>query len=46
MKNLDKDTFIVRSNTIHNNKYSYKKNNFSTIKDKVLITCPLHGEFE
>lgn len=44
---LTKDNFIERANTIHNNKYNYDKvGNITKVKDKVIIICPEHGEFE
>lgn len=44
-KGLTTSQFIERSNKIHNNKYDYTKSIYSTIFDKVIITCPIHGEF-
>lgn len=38
--------FIKRANEIHNNKYDYSKVIFKTNKDKVIIICPIHGDFE
>lgn len=39
------DTFVTRSQTIHSNKYTYEKVEYVNIKVKVLITCPIHGDF-
>lgn len=40
------EKFIRISNAIHNNKYDYSLvKPFKKVKDKVLIICPLHGEF-
>lgn len=44
-KRLEKETFIERSNKIHNHKYNYLKVNYINSKTKVCIICPLHGEF-
>ena len=38
--------FIEKSNVIHNNKYNYSKANYINAKTKVVITCPIHGDFE
>lgn len=38
--------FISEANAIHNNKYDYSKVEYKTTKDKVIIICPKHGEFE
>lgn len=40
------DEFITISNKVHKNKFDYSKSKpFQTIQDKVLIICPIHGEF-
>ena len=38
--------FIEKSNVIHNNKYNYSKVDYINAKTKVVITCPIHGDFE
>jgi len=44
---LSLDTFIERSNIIHNNKYDYSNINFYTnAQTKVKISCLIHGIFE
>lgn len=45
---LTLEQFLERSKVIHNNFYSYDKIDFTnkTAKQKVTITCPLHGDFE
>ena len=37
--------FIKKSNIIHNNKYKYDKVKYLDNKTKVIITCPIHGDF-
>lgn len=37
--------FIIESNIIHDNKFSYDKTNYINTKTKVIITCPIHGDF-
>jgi len=37
--------FINESNKIHNNKYDYSKTKYINHKTKVIIICPIHGEF-
>ena len=39
------DFFIKYSNEVHFNKYDYSKTNFINAHSKVIITCPIHGEF-
>jgi Zn finger protein HypA/HybF involved in hydrogenase expression len=41
-----KEKFIIRANKIHNNKYNYDKIIYSSQKDKIIVTCPLHGDFK
>ncbi len=42
---LTKDTFVQRSNNIHNNKYDYSLVEYITNSVKVKITCSIHGVF-
>lgn len=44
-RNLDTKTFIVKANKIHNFKYNYNKTNYTISKNKVVIICDKHGEF-
>lgn len=39
------EQFIEQSNLIHNGKYSYKKTVYTDGRTKVIITCPIHGDF-
>ena len=41
-----KDNFITKSNKIHGDKYDYSKVEYVNNKTKVIITCPVHGDFE
>lgn len=45
LENLKQD-FIKRSQEIHNNKYNYDKVIYAKQQQKVIITCPIHGDFE
>ena len=40
------EEWIMKANFIHNNKYNYEKTKYIGSKHKVIITCPLHGDFE
>lgn len=40
------ETFIIRANNAHNNKFNYDKTVYTGAKSKVTITCPIHGDFE
>ncbi|MCD6435300.1 MAG: hypothetical protein J7L15_02830 [Clostridiales bacterium] len=42
---LNNDIFIEKSNQIYNNKYTYNKTEYIDSKIKVIITCPIHGDF-
>lgn len=37
---------VERCNTTHNNKYGYHKESYIATMEKMLITCPIHGDFE
>jgi len=45
-KHLNYIDIINKINIIHNQKYDYSLINYSGIKDKVKIICPIHGMFE
>lgn len=42
---MDTEYFIEKSNKIHDGKYSYEKTKFLNSRSKVIITCPIHGDF-
>ena len=37
--------FIYKSNLIHNYKFTYLKSVYTDVKTKLIITCPIHGDF-
>jgi hypothetical protein len=39
------EEFVDKANEIHKNKYSYEKSVYLTSSKKLLITCPIHGDF-
>ena len=41
-----KEEFIEKANNVHGNKYEYSKVEYKSSKKKVVITCPIHGDFE
>jgi G:T-mismatch repair DNA endonuclease (very short patch repair protein) len=40
------EEFISKANIIHNNSYVYEKVNYNTAREKVIIICKTHGEFQ
>lgn len=42
---LTLEEFIKHSNMIHNNKYNYEKSIYVNSITKLIINCPLHGDF-
>ena len=38
--------FIERAISVHGNKYDYSKSVYTGMHNKVIITCPIHGDFE
>ena len=38
--------YVSKAAVIHNGKYCYSKTEYVTCRDKVVIICPIHGEFE
>lgn len=43
---LSKEEFVRRSIEVHGNYYNYDKVNYINHATKVIITCPIHGDFE
>jgi len=39
-------TFITKANFVHNFKYKYKFSSYISNSKKVIIICPIHGEFQ
>ncbi len=42
---LSTEDFVARAKEIHNNKYTYNKTIYYKTDEKVVITCPIHGDF-
>lgn len=45
-RKLTQEEFINRADEIHNGKYIYDKTIYTSAQSKVIITCPVHGDFE
>ena len=41
-----KENFVIKSQSIHGDKYTYDKVVFLNVNDKVIVTCKIHGDFE
>jgi len=39
------EEFVSKANKLHNDKYSYTKTKYTRSTEKVIITCPTHGDF-
>jgi len=44
-KNTSLETFVARATKIHKGTYDYSKVIYKNTKTKVIIVCPIHGEF-
>ena len=40
------EEFIKRASEIHNNYYSYEHSVYTTSHNKIIVTCPIHGDVE
>ena len=40
------DEFISMANNIHNGFYDYGKTKYTKSSDKIIVICPIHGDFE
>ena len=45
MKKLTTEEFVKKAKSVHGNKYDYSKTVYVHSKKKVVITCPIHGDF-
>ena len=45
MKKLTTEQFIEKAKSVHNNKYNYSKSIYTGRHNKLIITCPIHGDF-
>ena len=45
-KRLTQEEFIQKAITAHNNKYNYSKVIYTRSADKIVVTCPEHGDFK
>ena len=45
MRKNTKFEFVIKANKIHNNTYDYSKVVYVNNKSKVIIVCPIHGDF-
>lgn len=43
---LSKDEFVERANAVHHNFYNYDKVVYINSHSRVVITCPIHGDFK
>ena len=45
-KKMTTEEFIAKAREVHGDKYDYSKVNYINNSTKVIIICPIHGEFE
>lgn len=43
---VSNNDFVERAKKIHGNKYDYSKVDYQHMHEKVIIICPMHGEFK
>ncbi len=44
-KQETKEHYLSICNKIHNGKYSYEKTEYQGARNKIIVTCPIHGDF-
>lgn len=44
-KKMTTNDFIEKAKKVHNNFFNYEKTKYISSNEKVLITCPIHGDF-
>ena len=45
MKKLTTEEFTKKAREVHGDKYDYSKVEYKGVKHKVVIVCPIHGDF-
>ena len=45
-RKLTQEEFIKRCKNVHGDKYDYSKSIYKNKNSKIIIICPIHGEFE
>jgi Protein of unknown function (DUF723). len=45
-QSLSQEKFIQKAKEVHGDKYLYDKVKYCGMREKVTITCPIHGDFE
>lgn len=40
------EEFVTKAKYVHNNFFSYERCNYVDSQSKVIVTCPIHGDFE
>lgn len=45
-KKMTKEEFIQQANLVHHNFFTYDKVEYKNVNGKIIITCPIHGDFE
>jgi predicted nucleic acid-binding Zn-ribbon protein len=43
---LDQAEFVRRAEALHPGRYTYERTCYSTMKAKVVVSCPTHGDFQ
>lgn len=44
-KRITNEEYIIKANKVHNNFYNYTKTEYTLSINKIIITCPDHGDF-
>lgn len=46
MKRLTTEEFVEKARAVHGDRYGYERTVYVNTRSKVVITCPVHGDFE
>lgn len=44
-KKMNTEEYIIKANKVHNNFFIYDKTLYSKANSKIIVTCPIHGDF-
>ena len=45
-KKMTQDEWVARARSVHGDRYDYSKSVYQSIRGRLIVVCPIHGDFE